>query len=108
MNITDSVFTDNAAGYAGGALVLLEASVIIIRSTFSNNTASIRGGTVNMVISTLNFIQTAFSGNSALSGGIAYSEDSLVLMNNVTADLNVANSGFVVLIKSTAILSGIM
>jgi hypothetical protein len=67
LEVIDSVFENNAAGYGGGAVSAHTGTLTIVGSTFKNN-HSLQGGAVYSLYSTLRIYNSEFTNNSTTAG----------------------------------------
>ena len=90
MTITDSTFSGNSDGQAGGAILVENGSTLTItNSTFSSNSAGDGGGGAIMNKGTLTITNSTISGNSAggigIGGGIR-SNGTATVKNTIVAN----------------------
>lgn len=93
LNVTDSVFSDNASSGSGGAIQIGSGgSLHVDGSTFEGNSA-LNGGAVQLVSGFATFVNTTISGNWAQNRGGGLRVSGNLSLNNTTISGNWANSG---------------
>lgn len=91
--VTDSTFTQNRAGFAGGGICAL-GNLTVANSTFSGNSAEANGGAIVTDYGVVLFTNTTITQNSAnRGGGIGWGGGAVVnLVNSIIAG-NMATGG---------------
>ena len=94
LTIANCTFSENTAGYFGGAIDNdANSTCVVVNSTFTENTAD-NGGAIDNYGSTLTVVNSTFSGNTAYYGGAIYNYNStLYLYHNTFVDNSAANIG---------------
>ena len=85
LNIIDCTFTNNSAGYDGGAIGASTSNLTVNSSKFIDNAASRYGGAI--YAAHLKVYDTEFIGNSAETGGAVY-------ITNANSIINITSSVF--------------
>ena len=92
LNIIDCTFTNNSAGYDGGAIGAGTSNLTVNGSKFIDNVASRYGGAI--YAAHLKVYDTEFTGNSAETGGAIYIENANSIINITSSvfDSNIADN----------------
>lgn len=91
--VTGSIFSNNQAGAAGGALIIVHGTLIAESSSFVENTAEDNGGAIYSESSEyLEIMNGTFSGNSADEGGALMNDES-TLTNVTIVDNSASETG---------------
>jgi CSLREA domain-containing protein len=93
VNIMNSTFSDNTAGWAGGAIYNNNGTVTIMNCVFTGNSAEMYGGGIyNTLTSLLTITNSTFAGNHVGSRGGAITNTGTAIISNSTFSGNSANA----------------
>ncbi len=96
LTITDSRFTDNETGRAGGGIYVAYSTVTIIDSVISGNTAAQGGGGLRIgpdSLATLRGVEITDNEADELGGGIAVNDSTLVMTYSTVSGNTAGQSG---------------
>ena len=95
LTVTNTTLSGNSAAGDGGGIYNADGSLTMINSTLSGNVGKPGGGINNSGTETLTMINSTLSGNSANFGGGINNNGSITLNNNIIANNNGGDCGFV-------------